>query len=97
MPKAIKIKGGKFTFPFKTQKMFDNNIVELTTINDEGVERVNIKKSKVYHHNPPTNVIIIVVIVDTRPSNKVESRHRKKINLIHLNCIPNQRTYPRLT
>jgi hypothetical protein len=33
MPKAIKIKGGKFTLPwkgpFKIQKMFDNNIVEL--------------------------------------------------------------------
>ncbi len=48
MPKATKIKGGKFTLPwkgpFKTQKMFDNNIVELSTISDERVERININK-----------------------------------------------------
>jgi hypothetical protein len=63
MLKATKIKEGNFTLPwkgiFKIQKMFDNNSVELSTINDEGVERVNINKLKVYHHNnPPTNVII---------------------------------------
>jgi hypothetical protein len=43
MPKVTKIKGGKFMLPwkgpFKIQKMFDNNIVELLTISDEGVER----------------------------------------------------------
>jgi hypothetical protein len=83
MPKATKIKGGKFTLPwkgiFKIQKMLDNNSVELSTINDEGVERVNINKLKVYHHNnPPTNVIIVVVTVDIRPSGKIKNRHRKK-------------------
>jgi hypothetical protein len=40
LPKATKIKGGKFTLLgkglFKIQKMFDNNISELSTIHDEG-------------------------------------------------------------
>jgi len=40
MLKATKINGGKFTLPwkgpFKIEKMFGNNIVELSTINDEG-------------------------------------------------------------
>jgi hypothetical protein len=75
MPKATKIKGGKFTLPwngpFKIQKMFDNNTMELSTISNEGVKRVNINKLKTYHHNnPPTNVIIMDVIVDTRHSGK---------------------------
>jgi hypothetical protein len=102
MLKATKIKGGKFTLPwkgpFKIQKMFDNNIVELSTISDEGVERININKLKVYRHNPPTNVIITTITFDTRPSSKIGSRHRKKIKpKFHLNCIPNQITYLRLT
>jgi hypothetical protein len=59
--------------------MFDNKPMELSTINDEGVGRVNINKLKVYHHNPPTNVIIAAVTVDTRPTSKAESRHRNKI------------------
>ncbi len=59
MFKATKIKGGKFTLPwkgpFKIQKMFDNNVVELSTISDEGVERVN-NKLKTYHHNNPSTL-----------------------------------------
>jgi hypothetical protein len=39
MFKATKIKGGKFTLswkgPFKIQKVFDNNNMELSTISDE--------------------------------------------------------------
>jgi hypothetical protein len=69
MFKATKIKGGKFTLPwkgpFKIEKVFDNNTMELSTISDEGVKRVTINKLKVYFHNPPTNVIITVFIVDT--------------------------------
>jgi hypothetical protein len=53
MLEATKIKGVKFTLPwkgpFKIQKMFDNNTVELSTISDEGVEKVNINKLKTYH------------------------------------------------
>jgi len=82
MPKATKIKGGKFTLPwkglFKIQIFFDNNIMELSTISDEGVERININKLKAYHHeNPPTDVIV-VVIVDIRLNGKIRNTHRKK-------------------
>ncbi len=78
-----KIKGGKFTLPwkgpFKIQKMFDNNTIELSTMSNEGAKRVNINKLKVYHHNnPPTNVITMIVTIDTRPSGKIKSRHKKK-------------------
>jgi hypothetical protein len=59
--------------------MFDSNIVELPTISDEGVDRININKLKICHHNnPPTNVIITVVTVDGRPNGTIINRHRKK-------------------
>jgi hypothetical protein len=82
MPKATKINASKFTLPwkglFKIQKMFDNNIMELSTISDEGAKRVNINKLKAYHHNnPPTNVIITIITFDTKPSGKFKNRHRK--------------------
>ncbi len=81
MPKAIKIKGGKFTLPFKIQKVFDNNTMELSTISDEGVERVNINKLKAYQHdNWPIDAIITIVIVDTRPSGKNKNRKKNKLN-----------------
>jgi hypothetical protein len=39
MPKATKFKGGKFILlwkgPFKVQQMFNNNIVELSTISND--------------------------------------------------------------
>jgi hypothetical protein len=103
MPKATKIKGGKFTLPwkgpFKTQFFFYNNTMELSTINDEGVEIVNINKQKTYHHdNPPTNVIITNITIDTRPSGKIKIGIERKAHLIfHLTCIPNQRIYLILT
>jgi hypothetical protein len=83
MLKATKIKGGKFTLPWKgpikIQKMFNNNIVELSTISDEGEERVNNNKLKAYHHhNPSTSVIITIVTIDTRLNGKIRNRHRKK-------------------
>jgi hypothetical protein len=59
--------------------MFDNNTVELSTISDEGVERININKLNAYHHNnPPTNVIITTITIDTRPNGKIINRHIKK-------------------
>jgi hypothetical protein len=59
--------------------MFDNNTVELSTISDEGVERININKLNAYHHNnPPTNVIITTITIDTRPNGKNINRHIKK-------------------
>jgi hypothetical protein len=43
--------------------------MELSTISDEEVERVNINKSKVCHHdNPPIDVIITTITLDTKPS-----------------------------
>jgi hypothetical protein len=73
MIKATKIKGGKFTLPwkgpFKIQFFFYNNTMELSTISDEGAKRININKLKIYqHNNPPTNVIITIVTIDTRHS-----------------------------
>lgn len=48
MLKKTKIKKGKFRLswqgPYKVQKIFDNNIVELSTMGNDGVERVNINK-----------------------------------------------------
>jgi hypothetical protein len=73
--------------------MFDNNSVELSTISDEGVERVNINKLKLYHHsNPPTNLIILVVTIDIRPSGKITNRHKKETKL---NFPPNLYTKPK--
>ncbi len=97
MPKATKMKGGKSILPwkgpFKTEKRFDNNTMELSTINDEGVERVNINKPKAYHHdNPPIDVIITTIIIDTKPSGKIKNRHRKKNTL---NFPPNLHTKPK--
>jgi hypothetical protein len=48
MPKATKFKGGKFRLPckapFKVRKMFNNNIVELSTIsNDKGSLQGNMR------------------------------------------------------
>jgi hypothetical protein len=78
---------------------FNNNTVELSTISNEGAERVNINKLRVYHHNnPPTNVIIMVIIVDTKPSGKILNRYRKKTKQnFHSSCMLNQKIYPGLT
>jgi hypothetical protein len=103
MFKATKIKGGKFSLPwkglFKIQKIFDNNIMELSTISDEGAEKININKLKTYHHNnPQTNVIIMAIIIDTKYSRKNRNKHERKENLIfHLTCIQNQIIYPGFT
>jgi hypothetical protein len=49
--------------------VFDNNSIELSTISDEEVEKVNINKLNAYHHdNPPIDLIITIIAVDTRPS-----------------------------
>jgi hypothetical protein len=67
--------------------------MELSTISDEGAERVNINKLKSYYrNNPPTNVIITIVIIDTRPSGKIKIRHRKKNKP---NFPPNLHTKPK--
>jgi hypothetical protein len=59
MPKTTIIKGGKFILPwkgpFKIQKTFDNNMVELSTINNEGAKTININKLKVQSTNQCNN------------------------------------------
>ncbi len=70
--------------------MFDNNSIELSTISDEEVEKVNINKLNAYHHdNPPIDLIITIIAVDTRPSWKIKNRHRKRSKL---NFPPNLHT-----
>ncbi len=47
------------------QKIFDNNIVELSTMGNDDVERVNINKLKEYHHNfLPTNIMVTIVTIE---------------------------------
>jgi hypothetical protein len=96
MPKATKIKGGKFTLPwkgpFKIQKMFDNNTMELSTISDEGAKRININKLKTYHYNnPPTNIIITIVTIYTRYNGEIRNKHKNKNKF---NFAPNLHTKP---
>ncbi len=62
MPKLTKIKGCKFKLPWKghckVHNFFNNNIVELTTLSDDEVERVNINKLKEYHYK---NVVVDIM------------------------------------
>jgi len=54
----------------------------LSTISDDGIERVNINKLKAYHdNNPLTNVIIMAIIVDAKCINRIANRNRKKPEL----------------
>jgi len=59
MPKATRIKGGKFILPWKgpikIQKMFDNSTMELSTISNEGAKTININKLKVQSTNQCNN------------------------------------------
>jgi hypothetical protein len=52
MPKATKIKGEKFKLlwksPYEVQKVFNNNMVELSTLSNDDMEKVNINKLKEY-------------------------------------------------
>ncbi len=52
MPKAMKIKGGKVKLlwkgPYKVQKVFNNNMVELSTLSNDDMEKININKLKEY-------------------------------------------------
>ncbi len=52
MPKAMKIKDGKFRLPwigpYKVQIFFNNNTVELSTLSNDDMEKVNINKLKEY-------------------------------------------------
>jgi hypothetical protein len=55
MPRVTKITGNKFKFPwegpYKIHKIFNNNIVELTTMSNDEMGMENINKLKEYCHN----------------------------------------------
>lgn len=52
--------------------------MELSTISNDDVERVNINKLKGYCHNhTPIDVVMIFLIIDTERSNKPRKRHGK--------------------
>jgi hypothetical protein len=85
MLKVTKIKKGKFRLPwqgsYKVQKIFDNNIVELSTMGNDDVERVNINKLKEYHHNfPPTNIMVTIVTIEMYLEEKSKTKKRKETN-----------------
>jgi len=65
MPKTTKIKGGKFRLPwkgpYKVHKTFNNNIVELTSLGDDEVEKVNINKLKKYNSK---SVVVDVMVAN---------------------------------
>ncbi len=49
------------------QKIFNNNTVELSTLSNKDVERVNINKIKEYHHGEtPTIIMTIIVNIEGR-------------------------------
>jgi hypothetical protein len=80
MPKPTKIKGHKFRLPwkgpFKIQKMFNNNIMESSTISNDDIENININKLKEYHHdNTLIVVMIIIIIVNIKHINKPKNRN----------------------
>jgi len=80
MPKPTKIKGHKFRLqwkgPFKIQKKFNNNIMELSTISNDDIENININKLKGYHHdNTLIVVMIIIIIVNIKHINKPKNRN----------------------
>ncbi len=79
MPKTIKIKGGKFRLPwkgpYKVRKFFNNNIVELTSLGDDEVERVNINKLKKYHSK---SVVVDVMVANVYVGRYFNRYHQNK-------------------
>ncbi len=66
LPKVTKIKGSKFKLswegPYKVQKVYNSNMMELNILSNNDVQRVNINKLKKYHHGEPPIIIMIVVV-----------------------------------
>jgi hypothetical protein len=48
--------------PYKVQKIFNNSTVELSTLSNNDVERVNINKLKKYHHGETPTIIMTVIV-----------------------------------
>jgi hypothetical protein len=66
LPRVKKIKGNKFKLswesPYKMQKVYSNNTMELNILNNNHVQRVNINKLKKYHHGEPPIVIMTTIV-----------------------------------
>ncbi len=70
------------------QKIFNNNMVELNTLSNNDVERVNINKLKKYHHGEtPTFIMTIIVNIKGRvKSVQKKNEHATPTNLPWTNC-----------
>ncbi len=73
MPKSTNFKGGKYKLPwkgpYKVHKAFSNNFVELTTLGDDEIKRINIiKKFKCHSKNVATDIMVANVHVERHPS-----------------------------
>ncbi len=54
--------------PYKMQKVFNNNLVELSTLSNDDKEKVNINKLKDYRHNDTLIIIMTNVIIVQKKS-----------------------------
>jgi hypothetical protein len=83
MPKTIKINGGQFKLPwkgpYKVCKAFNNNIVKLTILGNDEVERVNINKSKEYHSK---NVIADVMVANVHVKRDLNRYHWGRTSIV---------------
>jgi hypothetical protein len=81
LPNTSKIKGNKFKLPwecpYKMQKIFNNNMVESSTLNNSDVEKVNINKLKKCHHGE-TPTIIMTIVVNIRRRVKLVQKNEWK-------------------
>jgi hypothetical protein len=98
MPKTTKIKGGKFKLPqkgpYKVHNFLNDNIVELTTLGDHEVERININKLKEYHSKSVVaNIMACNVHVKRYPNNTIEARPQLLYLEIHLGLSRNLENY----
>ncbi len=67
--------------------MYNNNIVEFSTLSNNDAERVNINKLKKYYHGEPCIVIMIIVVKIEGNINQYEGRTN----------VPHLPIYPKLT
>jgi hypothetical protein len=66
LPKDLKINEGKFLFSwigsFRVKKAFNNNTIQLNTLNDEDITLVIVNKLKAYR-NPIITITVITIIM----------------------------------
>ncbi len=60
-------------------KTFNNNIVELTTLGDDEVERVNIKKIKEYHSK---NMVVNIMVANVHVIRCLSRYHQSRTSTI---------------